>query len=424
MPLGLGEQKSRRSGGGRPPPSPCLGKRVRAHARPLAVAVALAVSLWLSGSPAASAAGGSAPPKPQVLWHAYPLSPPQGRTGTAGRAKTGAAHTRPASPPANGPDAAPPAARTFPALPLAAAAALGVAIIAAIVPLRRRRAARQGDAIAPPARGSTGRGRLLHTLAQEDGTLAPARRGVQRDDAKAADRSSGALAAGSVTESLLESIELVSQARVLQAERVEHQLTPAHGRDWPSAQEKEVLRRTSETADAEAAAKLKSSVQASAALKHATRRDLTVLKAKLSEPHTKPSRTSVQLQRAQSGNRTPGPVDHAPARSMPDKGETETNAPGRAATPSHCHIDWRADDDGSRFWAIALMPSGAESILHSSPPLEWKGDAPPSKDLPQAGSAYRALVSRLVEEGWMATGIRERWYELELERTPEHAHDM
>jgi hypothetical protein len=300
---------------------------------------------------------------------------------------------------------------------------LGVAIIAAVVLLRRRRAARHGAAIAPPARASTGRGRLLHTLAQEDGALAPARRGVQRDAAKAADRSSGAVAAGRVTESLLESIERVSPARVLQAERVEHQLTPAHGRDRPSAQEKEVLKRTSETADAEAAAKLKSSAQASAALKHATTRDLTVLKAKLGEPHTKPSRTSVQLKRAQGGNRTPGPVDHAPAPSTPDQRETETNAPGREATPSHCRIDWRAADDGSRFWAIARMPSGAESILHSSPPLEWKGDAPPSKDLPQAGSAYRALLSRLVEEGWMATGIRERWYELELERTPEHAHD-
>jgi hypothetical protein len=306
-------------------------------------------------------------------------------------------------------------------VPLAAAAATAAAIIAALVLLRRRRAARGGDAVAPPARASTGRRRLPHALSQEDGALAPARRGVQRGDAKPAGRSPDAVARGRVTEGLLESIRLVPQARVVQAERVEHEVAPERGPDRPSAQEKEVLKRTSETADAEAAAKLKSRAQASAALKDATKRDLTVLKAKLGEPQTKPSRTSPQLKRAHSGNGTPAPVDHPPKPHAPDKGKVETNARAPAATPSHCRIDWRTDGDDSRFWAIAHMPSGAESILHSSPPVEWKGDAPPTQDLPEAGSAYRALVSMLVAEGWMATGIRERWYELELERTSEHA---
>jgi hypothetical protein len=41
---------------------------------------------------------------------------------------------------------------------------------------------------------------------------------------------------------------------------------------------------------------------------------------------------------------------------------------------------------------------------------------PPSKYLPQAGNAYRALVSELVADGWVATGNGAHWYELELER--------
>ena len=309
MPLGLGEQKSRRFGGVRLPLSPCVGKHVRASVGPLGLAVALALGLWLSGSPAATAADGSAPPKPQVLWHAYPLSPSQGRTGTVGSVKTRAPHTRPASTPANRPDTAPSAAQTFPAVPLAAAAAAAAAIVAMLVLLRRRRAARHGAVErshprpAPrPAR------RLPHAPSQEDGALAP--RAVKRGAAKAGGRTS-AVAAGRLTESLLESIGVVPQAHVVQAERVERQVLPKRVRDRPSTEEKEALKRTGETADAEAAAKLKSRGQESAALKQATKRDLSVLKEKLGEPQTEPSRASVQLKRAQGGNGTPAPADHS-----------------------------------------------------------------------------------------------------------------
>jgi hypothetical protein len=371
--LGTGETQVSRQSGSVVPRSSVRG---RTHVR-ASVGVAVAVGLALSGSSAATAADGSTSPKPkpQVLWQAYPLNPtPAQGTGEAHGVKGGPVSPQPASAPAQGRDAAPRANGTFTIGRLAAAGALAAAIVGLLVLRRRRR--------------------------------------------RATGRSSAAVAERPLAEPSMESSDPLPPPRVVRAVRVERRPTPEEDRPRPSAEEKAALKRTSETADAALAAKLKSTTHASTPLQDARQRDLTALKAKLGDPQTTPRPSPAHSKREHSGNGTTGPEEHAVVRSISDTTGDEKSRPTPKA-PARCRIEWRPDGDEYLFSAVARSSTGDESVLLRSPSFEWKRDTPPSKDFPQVGSAYRALVSRLAAEGWMATGIHGQWYELELERTAE-----
>jgi hypothetical protein len=384
--------------------------------------VGVALVLALSGSSAATAADGSTSPKPkpQVLWQAYPLNPtPAQGTGGAHGVKGGPVSPQPASAPAQGRDATPRANSTFTTGRLAAAGVLAAAIVGLFVLLRRRRRAAPSGRMAGQATGNSTAGRrLLHALSQEHGLLAPAKRGERGRAASASGRSSAVVAERHLAETSMESSDPLAPPRVVQAVRVERRPRPEQNRPRPSAEEKAALKRTSDTAEAASAAKLKSSAHASTALKDARQRDLTALKAKLGDSQTTPSPSPAHSKREHTGNGTTGPEEHAVVRSISDTTGDETSRPTPEA-PARCRVEWRPDGDEYLFCAVARSSTGDESVLLSSPSFEWKRDTPPSKDFPQVGGAYRALVSRLAADGWMATGIHGQWYELELERTAE-----
>jgi hypothetical protein len=286
-------------------------------------------------------------------------------------------------------------------LEVLAAATVGVILLLLVLEalIARRRAGAE-----PAGDGSSRRRRLLRALSQEHGSLAAATR---------ADRRSGAA---------LESAGSPSRPRVAKAERieraepVERRPTPTPERPRPTADEKAALKPTTETLDLAAVAKLKAKRQASKALKDARQRDLTLLKAKLGGPQTTLKRAHAPKQARAA---TPLPAQADPA-AMPPASETteETNRPRRPTpTTSRCRIEWRRDGDESLFCAMVRTPNGDESVLLDSPPFEWREDTPPSKELPQVGSAYLALVSNLVADGWVATGSGQRWYALELKGT-------
>jgi hypothetical protein len=209
---------------------------------------------------------------------------------------------------------------------------------------------------------------------------------------------------------------VVKAERIERAEPVERRPRPTPERPRPTADEKAALKPTTETLDLAAVAKLKAKRQASEALKDARQRDLTLLKAKLGGPQTTLKRAPAPKQARAA---TPLPAQADPA-AMPPASETteETNRPRRPTpTTSRCRIEWRRDGDESLFCAMVRTPNGDESVLLDSPPFEWREDTPPSKELPQVGSAYLALVSNLVADGWVATGSGQRWYALELKGT-------
>jgi hypothetical protein len=301
-----------------------MSRRCTSAQRSLFVCAAVAVGIAFSGAAPASAASGSPPPKPQVLWHAYPLD----STKTPARKvhATRPRGTGPASAPAGDRTAAPRGGGTLSTRHLAALAALAAGAVGVLVLLMRRRA-------------------------------------------------------------LTESVAPSSNARVDHGERIEPQPEPPRGQARPSDEEKAALKRTSASADAEAAAKLKAKGHASEAPKDARERDLTALKAKLGHS------AAAKRTRAAPRPRTP---------------------------PARCHIEWRPNGDQTAFCALGSSASREETALLSSPPFAWTEDVPPSKDLPEAGSAYRALVSELVADGWVATGIGMHWYEVEFERTAQN----
>jgi hypothetical protein len=219
---------------------------------------------------------------------------------------------------------------------------------------------------------------------------------------------------------LLERVGLVSQAREVQAERVEPQPVAVGAQGRPAAGHKAALKRTGEKSDAGAAAKLKEKGQASAALKDAKQRDLTQLKAKLGEPKTKTKRAPAPAKHGPAAGK-PASGNGAPIASTPEVPAKKANAqPPPATTPSHCRIEWRRTGNQSQFCAITRSPTGDKSVLLSSPLFKWKDDTPPRNDFAPAGSAYLALVAQLAAEGWVATDLGERWYALELKRTTEH----
>jgi hypothetical protein len=420
----------------------------------MALCGSAAVGLALLCGPSASAANGSHPPKPQVLWRAYPLDPTQTRpAGEVRQITSGAVSTRPASAPANVPDAAPAATRTFSTKRLVALGLLAVVTVGVILMLRRRRAdAERREEAEPAGDGSSGRRRLFHVLSQEHGSLAAVRRADRRSGAAPTEGRSSPSGAGGVPDTLLEPAVPPSRPDVVKAERVEQaepiELRPAATPEQPrpTADEKAALKRKTETLELAEAAKLKAKGQSSEALKDARQHDLTVLKAKLGGPQTTPKRTPAPKRaaapkrapapkpapapkraaapkpaapkQARATPRTPAPADPGAMAPASEASTDETNRP-RQPTPttSRCRIEWRRDGDESLFCAMVRTPNGDESVLLSSPSFEWKEDTPPSKELPQVGSAYLALVSKLMADGWVATGSGERWYALELKGT-------
>jgi hypothetical protein len=395
------------------------GNGLRASARTVALCAPLAIGLALLCSPAASAANGSRPPKPQGLWRAYPLHPralhpTQNRpAGEVRHTKPGAVSTPPAPAAASGHGAAR-------ALEVLAATTVGVILLLLVLEalIARRRAGAE-----PAGDGSSRRRRLLRALSQEHGSLAAARRADRRSDAAPIDGRPSPGAAAGAHDTLLESTGSPSRPRVVKAERieraepVERRPTPTPERARPTADEKAALKRTTETLDLAAVAKLKAKRQASEALKDARQRDLTLLKAKLGGPQTTLKRAPAPKQ---ARTATPLSAQADPAAMPPASEATteETNRPRRPTpTTSRCRIEWRRDGNESLFCAMVRTPRGDESVLLDSPPFEWREDTPPSKELPQVGSAHLALVSNLVADGWVATGSGERWYALELKRT-------
>jgi hypothetical protein len=288
-------------------------------------------------------------------------------------------------------------------------------VLEALIARRRAGAAPAGD-------GSSRRRRLLRTLSQEHGSLAAARRADRRSGAAPMDGRPSPGAAAGAHDTLLESAgspspRVVKAERIERAEPVERRPTPTPERPRPTADKKAALKRTTETLDLAAVAKLKAKRQASEALKDARQRDLTLLKAKLGEPHTTLKRAPEPKQ-ARAATPLSGQADPAAMPPAPEATTEETNRPRRPTpTTSRCRIEWRRDGNESLFRAMVRTPTGAESVLLDSPPFEWREDTPPSKELPQVGSAHLALVSNLVADGWVATGSGERWYALELKRT-------
>jgi hypothetical protein len=380
-----GEQMSRRRVSEQRPSAAVRSNGPAALARPLVVGAALLLGLALTGSGPASAAGGSRPPEPRVLWHAYTLDSAQSRgAGDPRSVKPAAPPARRASATASGRDAAQQGGSTLSgarvaAVVVAVAAATAIAAYSCgsglLLLFRRRRGGeRRRPEPEPIGDDSDQRRRLFDMLAEEDGSLAPARRGERRER---------------------------EEAR-------------------PSAEEKAALKRTSEAAHAEAAAKLKAKGPASAALKDASERDLTAIKAKLGQPRTSPNRPPAEAKRVLAAHGTPAPAENAAVRPDADVGVHKPSLVTQAATPTRCRIEWLPDGNESVFCAAAASPTGEKPVLLTSPSFAWKEDGPPSKDLPPVESAHRALVSKLIADGWVATGIGARWYELELERTPEH----
>jgi hypothetical protein len=349
------------------------------------VVVAFALGLALAGSVQASAAGGSRPSTAQVLGRAHTRDSAQTRgAGELRSVKPAATPTRLASGPASGRAAAARHGSTLSgarvaAVVVAAAAALAIAAFSCasgvLLLFRRRRAGQSRHPESEPiGEDSHRRPRLLDFLAQEDGSLAPARRGERRK----------------------------------------------RGEPRPSTEEKVALKRTSGTIDAEAAAKLKAKWRASAALKDARERDLRARKAKLRQPRTSPNLPPSEAKRVLAAHGTPAPVDNPTTRSDVDTRVDKASRVTQAATLARCRIEWRPDGYESVFCAATPSPTGEKPVLLKSPSFAWSEAGPPRKDLPQVGSAYGALVSKLIADGWVATGIGARWYELELERTAEH----
>jgi hypothetical protein len=365
----------------------------------LFVCAALGVGIALSGAVPASAASGSSRPKPQVLWHAYPLDSTKTRVREVHDAKPGTAGTKPASAPAEGQTAAPRAGGTLSTGHLAALLALAAGVVGVLLLLMRRRAGARprGEEDRSPDDSPARRG-IMDVLAQEDGMLAPAARRKRRGGGPAEEDTAAALAAqGATTESVAPS----SKAVVVHPNRVEPQPESAREEARPSAEEKAAPKHTGEYEDAEAA-KLKPKVHAAKALKDARQRDLTALKAKLSQPP--------DAKRMHPAKPTPSPPKGGTVRPIVDT-DVEERKPR-----THCHIEWRPNGDESMFCALSSSATREETALLRSPPFPWSKDVPPSKYLPQAGNAYRALVSELVADGWVATGNGAHWYELELER--------
>jgi hypothetical protein len=305
------------------------------------------------------------------------------------------------------------------ALGLLAAVTVGVIllllVLEALIARRRAGAERAGD-------GSSRRRRLVHALSQEHGSLAAASRADRRSGAAPMDGGSSAAAAAGVPDTLLESAGSSSNPRVVTAERIDR-AEPVERRPTttrPTADEKAALKRTTESPDLAAVAKLKAKRQPSEALKDAKQRDLEVLKAKLRGSQAAPKRAPAPKQ---AGASTPSSAQAGPpARPPRSVATTEEKNRARRPTPttSWCRIKWRRDGNESLFCAMVSTSTGDESVLLNSPPFEWKDDTPPSEELPEVVSAHLALLSNLVADGWVATGSGERWYALELKRTTDH----
>jgi hypothetical protein len=419
LPWGLGEQMNRRCGSEQLPRTTGGRKRLAAFARPAAVGTVVVAGLVISG-PVPARANAPPRPKPQVLWHAYPLdSTHSAPTGNGRAVEPRVTPTTPASAPARNSDAASPAVGASSTARIAAFGALAAAVVCALMLLRRRRTrARRRASLHPAAGESTGGRGLFHALSQEDGSLAPARRTDRRSTAPPGGRSSAVVAGEGVTGTLLERVGVVAPVREVRAERVERRPAQIGEQPGRSEGEKAALKRTGKKVDAAAVAKLKQKGEASASLKDARERDLTQLKAKLGEPQTKTKRPPAE-KRAPAAAK-PKPANRPPIASTEDATVAQAAPqPPTATAPSLCRIEWRRNEEESRFCAIARSPTGEESVLLSSPSFEWNEATPPPKDFAHAGSAYLALVSQLAADRWVATDLGKDWYALELKRTPE-----
>jgi hypothetical protein len=105
-------------------------------------------------------------------------------------------------------------------------------------------------------------------------------------------------------------------------------------------------------------------------------------------------------------------------RALPNllPGEEPPSLPGRALhadASRECEIRWRHGDEKSRFVAVVTQPLGVDRVVAASPEWSWRESDPPPETA-ETAEALRALVSRLVRDGWIVEGRGEAWYSIRL----------
>jgi hypothetical protein len=78
-----------------------------------------------------------------------------------------------------------------------------------------------------------------------------------------------------------------------------------------------------------------------------------------------------------------------------------------------CDVRWRHGEERSRFVAVVTQPLGVDRVVAASPECSWHESDPPPETA-ETAEALRALVSRLVRDGWIVEGRGEAWYSIRL----------
>ncbi len=363
--------------------SASLGAPRRARRATLCLFLIAAVSLALAGPPAALAAGGSAAPTPQRLWHSYPLdSAHRGQLQTSGRT---AAH------PTKAPRAAAASSSglSWPAW-LGILVGVLVLITAAYAVMRQlssrpsplgdlarrsRRAARRAAAAAAAAFASlTSRARTGGQPSEqpEPVELPLARRRPQRERPR--------------PDALPLSGALLAEANRVATAPAPAKVPPPKA-EQAKTREETVLKRKQRTPDrAVQTLKEKRPVAPSAPAQ-----EVGLLKEKLAEP---------------ARRRTNG-ASASPA---------VTRAPERPPDATACRIEWWRGYVKSEFQARVRRPDGSEAVLFTSPAFRWSKPTAPPEDLPHVARAHSALVAELKAAGWRPSRRGTQWYALELQR--------